>query len=410
MRPTVAEIDLEALPANYRELEGRVRRGADPSARLLAVVKADAYGHGVVQCGQALAEGAGAAWLGVTSVQEALALEAGLREGGARPRMLVMSGFFPGEEEEVVRRGLRPQVWEPWHLERLHRTAQSLGYPERSVPVHLEVDTGMSRQGVAPDGAAALLRGVLPAESPVFLEGVLTHFSSPEVLTGVSAADPALSSPSVEHQLGLLAEALDGLWEVGLCPQWLHAGNSANAAAGVGLSRLARLADECGARLLVRPGLALYGVPTRFIPASETADAPMLQPVLRWRTAVTSLREVAPGTPVGYNETFRAARRTRLATVPVGYADGLRRELGNRGAMLLRGFRAPMVGRVSMDQTVLDVTDVPGAAIGDEVVILGKQGEAEITAWEHADACGTIPYEILCGIAARVSRIPSRRS
>ena len=315
-------------------------------------------------------------------------------------RILLMSGFFPGEADEVVHRGLHSLVWEPWHLQQLDRAARRAGRDPHTVPVHLEIDTGMSRQGVAPDEAVALLRGALPADSPVWIEGIVTHFSSPEILT----------NPVIGHQLKLFTTALTSLREAGVRPLWLHAGNSANAGAGIGLAPLAQLAAEHGAQLLVRPGLALYGIHSRFSPAPPDADASLsLRPVLQWRTAVTSLREVAPGTPVGYNETFRAARHSLLATVPVGYADGLRRELSNRGSMLVRGLRAPIVGRVSMDQTVLDVSDISSVAIGDEAVILGeqegRQGAAQLTAWEHADWCGTIPYEILCGLTARVSRV-----
>ena len=433
MRPTIAEIHLDALLANYKALEHRVEQSADPGAGLLAVVKADAYGHGVERCAQALVRQANARWLGVTSADEALRLRAALFQGVDGPghikpnasglgtgssshdlpvawkrainaRILIMSGFFPGEAAEVVRLGLRPLVWEPWHLQQLDHAARSARYPAHTVPVHLEIDTGMSRQGVAPADAAALLSGTLPADSPIWVEGVMTHFSSPEVLTDPPSTHPA--GPITDHQLALFTAALASLREAGVRPLFLHAGNSANAGTGVALSRLAQLAAAHGAQLLVRPGLALYGIPTRFAPSAP--DPIPLRPVLQWRTAVTSLREVAPGTPVGYNETFRAARRARLATVPVGYADGLRRELSNRGAMLVRGLRAPIVGRVSMDQTVLDITHIPAAALGEEVVILGEQrgsqNTAHITAWDHADWCGTIPYEVVCGIAPRVAR------
>ena len=416
MRPTVAEIRLGALLHNYRVLEGNVRAHAGAAARLLAVVKADAYGHGVERCGRALVQGAGSGWLGVTSVEEAVLLRGAVAEGldepaagtlqagptgqaaeaRKRPRLphiLVMSGFFAGEEDEVVRRGFRPQVWEPWHFERLDSAARRASFPPRPVSVHLEIDTGMSRQGIAAEDAAELFARSLPRDSPVFVEGVLTHFSSPE----------ELGSPVMEEQIARLRGALAGLQAAGVRPRWIHAGNSANALAGRGLEALAALAQEHGAKLLVRPGLALYGVETRFTPA--LAQKLVLEPVMQWRTEVVSLREVEAGTPVGYNETFRAPGRMRLATVPVGYADGLRRALSNRGWMLVRGCRVPIVGRVSMDQTVLDVTGVPAAAMGDEVMLIGEQNGERVTASEHAEWAGTIPYEVVCGVGARVPRV-----
>ncbi len=374
MRPTVAEIDLSALARNYRLLGHRV----SPFGGLIAVVKANAYGHGVELCGRALAE-AGAGWLGVTSVEEASRLR---RACAHRPRILVMSGFFPGEEAAVLRENLTPQVWEPLHLLRLDRKAREAGLRPGTMGVHLEIDTGMSRQGVAPGAALASFLSELPGDSPVWVEGILTHFSSPDQPeNGVMRA-----------QVERFAEAIRQGRAAGIHPRFLHAGNSVNAWDGWELPALQALARDAGAELLIRPGLALYGV-----------GAP-LEPVMRWVTHIVSLREVPAGTPIGYNETFRASRPMRLALLPVGYADGLRRELSGRGWALVHGRRVPIVGRVSMDQTVVDVSDIPEASLGDEAVLLGRQGEAALPAAEIAGLCGTIPYEILCGIAARVPR------
>jgi alanine racemase len=222
----------------------------------------------------------------------------------------------------------------------------------------------------------------------------MTHFSAPEVLDRFDT----------EAQLTRFAEALAQVRDAGLRPQWLHAGNSATVFDPACRAALVALAESCEAQCMLRPGLALYGYPVRFLPA-ESCGQGELQTVLAWKTRISSLRELAPGQGVGYNSTFRAARPTRLALAPVGYADGLNRLLSNCGAMLVRGQRAPVVGRVSMDQTLLDVTGIAGAAIGDEVVILGEQGGEVITAWEHADLCRTIPYEILCNLAGRVPRV-----
>ncbi len=383
MRPTVAEIDLEALAANYRFLEGRVRAVAGPQAGLIAVVKADAYGHGVELCGRALAE-AGAGWLGVTSVEEARHL-CGALAGLAVPRVLVMSGFFPGEEDEVVRQAWRPQVWAPWHLQLLEKAAGT----ER-VAVHLEIDTGMGRQGVLPGAPLAELLEQLSPGAKVSVEGILTHFSSPED-AGVT-----------QRQLEDFRAALQQARAAGLRPRWVHAGNSATALESWAIQELAGLARALGAELLVRPGLGLYGVP----PALPKPEKERPEPVMRWRTEVVSVREVPAGTPVGYGETFRAPEGgARLALLPVGYADGLRRELSNRGSVLVRGQRAPIAGRVSMDQTVIDVSQVSGVDTGDEVVLLGRQGEESIAAWEMAGWFGGIAYEAVCGVGARVRRV-----
>lgn len=315
MRPTVAEIRLGALVGNYRLLEQRVRaHSGDASARLIAVIKANAYGHGVDLCGRALAK-AGADWLGVTSVFEALQLRAALGASGAEraPRILVMSGFWAGEEAAILEFGLAPQVWERWHFDLLDRAARAAGLGPRSVPVHLELDTGMSRQGVAPGPSLAALwssTAIGRPGSPVFVEGVLTHFSSPEV------RDHAITA----RQFSLFTAAVEQLRELGVRPRWLHAGNSANAWAGVGLRELNRLARGMDAELLVRPGLALYGVETRFRPPldsigktlqpslteqeqeygavsrerPEPAGLPelhgqKLEPVLRWKTEIVSV-------------------------------------------------------------------------------------------------------------------------
>ena len=378
-RPVWAEVSLGRLMRNYQLL-----RAEAPEAELLAVIKADAYGHGVVLCGPALTA-AGAEWLGVTHVEEGVALRAVCPEA----RILVMSGLWHGEAAACIEHRLTPQIWEPYHFELLREAAGS-----GPVAVHLEVDTGMSRQGVAVEELGAILTE--HARPPIEIEGVLTHFSAPEML----------DAPDTAAQMARFAQTLNNLRDRGVKPRYIHAGNSANILSRRETAQLAALAARHRARLMMRPGLALYGYPVRFQPAQPEAA---LEPVLSWKSRIVSTRAVPPGAGSGYNSTFVAERLTRLALVPVGYADGLNRLLSNRGSMLVRGRRAPIAGRVSMDQTILDVTDIPDAAIGDEVAILGEQkGEQSterITAYDHADLCGTIPYEILCNIAARVPRI-----
>jgi alanine racemase len=400
MRPLVAEIRLQHLRQNYRLLQDTVQRIAGPLAApsLVGVVKANAYGHGLALCGPALAE-EGAPWLGVTCVDEAAALLAALRSA-AKPRILVMSGFFPGEEGLLLRHGLTPQIWEPWHFSLLDAAARRAGMPAASLPVHLEIDTGMSRQGVAPgEPLAHVLRsaGACEPDSPVHIEGVLTHFSSPE--------EPG--NGVMQSQMRAFTAALDQLRGHGIRPAWLHAGNSVNAACGFQVPALAELAHAHGARLLVRPGIALYGCGLSHLATAAVADtlSPSLQPVLRWKTEITAIRPLDAGTAIGYNETFRAPHAMRVALLPVGYADGYDRAWSNRGAVLVRGHRAPIVGRISMDQTIVDISSVPDAALGDEAVLLGPQGSQRILAEELAALSGTIPYEVLCRIAARVPRI-----
>jgi alanine racemase len=407
MRPLVAEIRLQSLRHNYRVLRQNVQRLAGPTADVVAVIKANAYGHGLTLCGRALSD-ENAAWLGVTCVEEAVTLQTALR--GARapgclpPRILVMSGFFPGEEGLLLRHRLTAQVWEPWHLGLLDAAARRAGMSAGTVPVHLEIDTGMSRQGVVPGEQLALLLrsagvGIEPgdADSPLRIDGVMTHFSSPE--------HP--DSGVMNAQMRAFAAALGQLRDHGIRPAWIHAGNSVNAGLGFEIPTLAHLARDAGATLLVRPGIALYGCGLSEDATATVANklAATLEPVLSWKTRITALRNVAPGAAVGYNETFRARHAMHLALLPVGYADGYDRACSNRASVLIRGCRAPIVGRVSMDQTVVDVSSIPGAARGDEVVLLGTQGTERISAEDLAALSGTIPYEVLCRIADRVPRV-----
>jgi len=393
-RPVWVEISRSHLIANYRELR-RIAAAESPQGEIviLAVVKADAYGHGMRACAPLLVD-AGARWVGVTSVEEAVAC----RPVCADARILVMSGLWRGEAEAVLEHRLTPIVWEEFHLDLLETAAKRLRMPPQSVPVHLEVDTGMSRQGIGWNEPllAALLRR-FRGDSPLMLEGVATHFSAPEII------------PSVEtrKQCVRFAEALDVIASLDLTPSWIHAGNSATLLSGDAFPvEWREAATRFRAKLMLRPGLALYGYAPRFPRASGIAlPSAILWPVLSWKSRITSIRSIEAGEAAGYNSTFRAARPTKLGLLPMGYADGLNRLLSNRGEVLVRGGRAPIAGRVSMDHTILDVTDIPEAAIGDEAVLIGKQEEDSITAYELADIEGTIPYEVLCGIAARVPRL-----
>jgi alanine racemase len=385
-RPCWVEISTGALEDNFRFLQSL----AVPHAELLAIVKADAYGHGLALCAPAAVR-AGAGWLGVTSVEEG----ASARAMCSSARILVIGGVFPGQGEAVVEHRLTPVVWEAWQLDELERAARACG---EKLGIHLEIDTGMSRQGVASESSS--LEGLLArmgGASPFALEGVMTH---------LFAADEADGRITAE-QLARLDAALERIAAAGLRPEWLNVGNSA-ALLGGQAAAIGEIAGRRGVKALLRPGLALYGLAPRFEPAEpeSAAEARLrLRPVLAWKAAVVSMREVAAGTLVGYNGTFVATEPMRLALVALGYGDGLDRRLGNRFSLLVRGQRAPIAGRISMDQTVLDVTEIEGVRAGDEVVIVGSQGGETITAFDHADAAGTIPWEIFTRIGMRVGRI-----
>jgi alanine racemase len=379
-RPIWAEIARSRLLHNYRLLQ----RLAGPDADLLTVIKADAYGHGLADCARTLAAG-GSRLFGVTSVEEAVTLRGILdSEGYADGRIVAMSGAWQGEAEAVLSHRITPVVWDVAHLESLAAAAAGDHLAPGAVPVHLEIDTGMSRQGAQPRSFASLVEHLSP-ESPLRVEAVMTHFHSPE------------NSTATREQMRQFTAAVEALATQGICPQILSAGSSGDLLAQ-STTELNDLARRCGARRMVRTGIALYGYPP------SGAEQHGLQPVLAWKTRIISLRGIESGTTAGYGATFHAQRPTRLALLAVGYADGLNRTLSNRGAALVRGQRAPIAGRISMDQTMVDVTDIPAAEVGDEVVLIGEQGSERITAADLAQATGTIAYEVLCAIGARVPR------
>ena len=399
-RPIWAEICRSRLLENYlllRRLAGE--------AELLAVIKANGYGHNALACAQILAAENPHAWLGVTCVDEGTAV----RSVAPQARILVMGSVWRREAEAAIEHCLTPVVWEPGQIESLYVAAGARRLAAHSMPVHLEIDTGMSRQGVRLDALPALLE-LLAAAPALRVEAVITHLHTPEALDG---------RPNSE-QLGRFVTALDTITARGIHPKWIHAGSSATVLSEGGAAGLVRIAAGYKAKAMLRPGLALYGYAPRFSSAGLSlsgfssagfsgteplATAHLLQPVLSWKTRIVSLRSIERGEIAGYGATFRASRPTRLALLPVGYADGLNRLLSNRGGVLVRGQRAPIVGRVSMDLTTIDVTDIPGAEIGDEVALIGEQQKERITAYDHADLVDTIPYEILCNIAARVPRV-----
>ena len=385
-RPCWVEIDTHAFEENYRLLTEAAQ------AEVLAVVKANAYGHGLALCAPAAVR-AGARWLGVTSAEEGLEARAVCPSA----EILVISGPFPGQGAAAIAKRLTCVVWEPGQIAELERAAREAGCGARSVPVHLELDTGMSRQGVGLDGLEAILE-LLPVDGPLTLDGLMTH---------LYAADES-DGRVTREQLGLLSEAVERVQAAGLRPGWLNVGNSAALLSGETREELLGVAAKAGMRLMLRPGLALYGLAPEFAPEEPTEAAALrrrLRRVLTWKTRVVSVRDVAPGRAVGYNGTFVATEPMRVALLAVGYADGLRRELSNRGPVLVAGERAPIVGRISMDQTVVDVTEISGVKAGDEAVLLGGFGVEAISGEEHARLAGTISWDIFTSISARVERV-----
>lgn len=374
---TWAEVSLAALGQNFHAVQKHVGK----AVTICAVVKADGYGHGAVECALAL-EAEGAPWLGVTDAAEGRAL----RSAGIWTRILLMTGIWKGEEDGIVSHNLTPTVWEPWHIERLEKAAKK---QQVDLPVHLKVDTGMNRLGATVAGLAQLCERLAACEH-LHLEGVSTHFASAEVLDAEDAT----------RQMQVFEEALAILAQHGLRPPLIHMGNSA----------------AVGARpetwkTMVRPGILLYGysLPVmrggKIISEPSLPLTPALTPVLTWKTRVLTVKDLAAGQAVGYMGTFVTKERSRIAVLPVGYADGYPRLLSNCARVIVRGEYAPVVGRVSMDLTTVDVGHIPGIAVGDEVTLIGTSNSKNVDAVELARLCDTVPYEILCGISQRVPRV-----
>jgi alanine racemase len=374
-RPTWAQVSLENLRYNF----GVVQRHIGGGITVCAVVKADAYGHGAVECAHAL-ESEGARWLGVTSLDEAIPL----REAGIRTRILLMTGFWRGEEEEIIRLQLTPTVWEPAQVELLEKAAAGLGLPR--LPVHLKVDTGMGRLGVDPEDVYQVC-AVLKSSPHLLLEGLSTHLASSEVL----------DAPSVDDQLRKFEQVRNLLRNEGFDPPLVHAANT-----GAVISRRESW------NTMVRPGIALYGYHLPFERAGREVSGSKLRlavkPVLTWKTRILSLRDVRANQALGYGGTYVTKAPARIAVLPVGYADGLNRALSSRGRVIVREHYAPIVGRISMDLTLADVTGLPGVAVGDEVILLGALDGLSVDAREHAELASTNVYEILCAISKRVPR------
>ena len=371
-RPTWAEVNLAALQRNFRA----VKTFLAPEATICCVVKCDAYGHGSVECSRALQE-AGATWFGVTSTEEAVKL----RRGYVTTRILVMTGFWRGEEEEILESNLTPAIWSAEHVHLLRAAAERR--PKRRVPVHIKVDTGMSRLGVQIPELPKLIEALKAAED-LEVEGVFSHLASSENLNAESARE----------QIARFEEVRKIFREHGTTPKYEHLANSAAVA---------------GRREtwhnMVRPGLLLYGGCLPLEANGAKPEMPIeLTPVLSWKTRVIALKDLPAGQAIGYGGNYVTKAPMRIAVIPVGYGDGFSRHLSSKGRVIIRDRYAPIVGNVSMDLVTVDVTDIPGTSIGDEVVLIGRSEHCQIDVEEHAMHTETIPYEILCGLSPRVPR------
>ena len=368
-RPTWAEVDLDALASNFRV----VRRQVGAGVKVLAVVKADAYGHGAAECARRL-EAEGADWFGVASPEEGVGLR---RAGVARP-VLTFGGFWEGQAEVCVGERLVPAVYRLDMVAALDEAARAAGVV---ADLHVKIDTGMGRLGVRHEEAAEFAVKLAGFKN-VRVDGLLTHFA---------VADEPERLCFTDDQVKRFRDAVEAFRAHGHRPAHEHMANSA-----------ATFAYPQTWGNMVRPGGVLYGLWRDVLPAGSRD--PGLRPVMTVRSRITLLKRVRRGETLGYGCTFEASRETLVATLPVGYHDGYVRALSNRGRAVLRGQYAPVVGRISMDMTLLDVTDVAGVAVGDRVTLLGTDGPLAVAAEDLARTAGTISYEITCGISARVPR------
>jgi alanine racemase len=365
--PTYAIVNLAALAHNL----SRIKRYLSPGCEVMAIVKANAYGHGAVETAHALAK-QGIGQFAVASIEEGIEL----RLAGLSASIVVLGALFEEQLPDLVAHGLTPVVSDSRLLPALTKAAGLLSAP---YPIHLKVETGMGRLGLSPEELLALLDSPL-LHSPLHVEGLMTHLSDAD----------GTDSAFTERQLSLFNALLEQIRLRGFTVPLVHAANSA------------AIVRFPGAHFsLVRPGIMLYGYHT--LPA--TIPDPDLRPILSLHTTVAQLRTIPKGCSVSYNGTFVAQRQTRIAVLPIGYADGYSRRLSHRGSVLIQERRAPIVGLVCMDMIMVDVTDLTPVQVGETVTLIGQQGEESIWADEVAGWIDTIPYEVLCGIGSRVPRL-----
>ncbi|HET7105818.1 MAG TPA: alanine racemase [Candidatus Acidoferrum sp.] len=384
-RPVWAEVSLSALTGNYRAIRDYVNPPEEKRKtprKVLCIVKGNAYGHGGAPVAKAL-ERAGADWFGVASAGEGIEI----RKAGVRAPILVLGGFWPGEEKNLLQHDLTPAI---------HRCEQLLAFEaaaaklrKKNIAVQLKVDTGMNRLGIMPKDADCFARQLAKCKR-VNLAGTFTHLASSEVLT-----DTELGRQT-QQQLDRFYFTVERLRKLGADTGILHIANSAAIAA-----RPESWAD------MVRPGAILYGYHPGFDPPERRKEFEKklpLRPVMSLRARLMSVRSIAAGEAVGYDATWIAQRPSRIAVLSAGYADGVHRSLGNRGVLYIRGHAAPMIGIVSMDVVMLDVTDVPDAAVGDVATLYGTDGECTYPANVVARSIGTVTSDLISGVSQRVPR------
>jgi alanine racemase len=385
-RPVWAEVSLSALAHNLQA----IRRYVNPSEekrktprKILSIVKGNGYGHGGPEVAVAL-EKAGSDWFGVTCTEEGIAV----RKAGVRKPILILTSFVPGEESRLVKHDLTAVIHRCEQLAVLDRAAAHRG--TKRVPFHLKIDTGMNRLGIATSDMECFARQLAKCKH-LQLTGIFSHFASSEVFTNT-----AVGQQTREQEERFYA-ALDRLRALGVDPGVVHLANSAAI-----VTRPETWAD------MVRPGAILYGYHPGYDPAEkrEEAEARLpVEPVMSLRSKIISLRSVPAGAGVGYNSTFLPKRASRIGVLAAGYGDGIHRSLGNRGNVLLRGKLAPIVGIISMDVTMIDVTDIEDAAIGDVATIYGSAGSQRLPANLVARSVGTVTSDLLCAVSQRVPRL-----
>jgi alanine racemase len=366
-RPTVAEIDLGALRSNFRALRAVTAHG-----ELMVVVKADAYGHGALIVARTLID-EGCRHFGVATLDEGRAL----RQAGVSARVYLQAGFFAEQAVEIVALDLTPFVFDAAMIGPLERAAASAGRTD--FPIHIKIDSGATRLGVMPADIPDLIAAMRRA-SAVRLEGVCTLLAN--------AGDP--TGTITDAQLKVFNQSIEMLNAAGMKPTVIHVANSA--------ALVLRSDTHFN---LARPGLAIYGLP----PVAAVRERVELRPVMALKTRLMQIKRAPAGSGVGYGHTFVARRDSLIGVLPVGYADGYRRGLQHGGEVIVRGARAPVVGAVSMDLTTIDLTEVAGAAVGDEVVLWGESGGEVISVNDVARLAQTISYEMLCTVGKRVPRV-----
>ncbi|MBX3289813.1 MAG: alanine racemase [Acidobacteria bacterium] len=369
VRPTVAIIDLDKLASNFRAIKAL----CEPDTKILAVVKANAYGHGAVECSKTLAA-AGADQFGVAIVEEGIEL----RDAGISQPILCIGGIWPGDEERVIRHNITPVILTTEMAERLNRAAAER---QTTVDVHLKLDTGMGRVGVVLDELPSFIDTLLNLKN-IRVTGVMTHFA---------AANDPNETEFTERQIADFYRGVELLRSRGIQPEILDMANSP-----------AAVLYKSSHGNMIRPGGLLYGFGD-ILPSGSRVEG--IEPVMSLRTKVAMVKDVPAGASIGYARSFVTQRASRIATLPIGYNDGYTRSLSNKGEVLICGKAAPVIGRISMDWTTVDITGIPEVSAGSDVILIGSDGSESITADDVAAQCGTISYEITCGITSRIPRI-----